>query len=146
MDVIIGTDVQGKTRDELISIFDTKQSWSKGIVKHALGSIKNPNKLRPLLLKIGDICYHKGLNHPCLIIKVGPSHSIHILLTTEVTSHSLITKIKSRYQDWQESYVTSSMGISENMSLINNYLISIDTKQVLEIKKLLKLKYKGLWK
>ncbi len=147
IDTIVAADVQGKTKEELLQLFDTKQNWSKGIVKHAINTLVDKNKPpKPISLKVGDTCFHRGLKHPCLIIKVNKIDCIHLLLTSEVLTYGLLGKLNTRYTDWQELYVSSTIGYSDNIRLLSDYIISIDQKQLLSIKKLLKLKYKGLFR
>ncbi len=140
-------DLEGKTKIELLRLIDTREVWNKNYVKAGINGLVGLNRSKDILnIKSGDIFNHKGLKHPCLIIKVTKTECIHLLLTSEVTCDGILIKLRTRFTDYQELYVTSTLGFLNNARILDQYILSIDQKQVLEVKKLLKLKYKGLFK
>lgn len=137
-----------KTRFELVEIFNTKQSWDKSVVKHAINTVKSNNKSTPNKVLVGDIFFNRGFGHPAIIIKVIKDRCICLSLTTEETNCGIIKKLDSRFLNLQNSYVTSSIGESLDNHVIEQYITTVEVKEVNSIKKLLKQRYETikLWK
>jgi hypothetical protein len=139
-------ELQGLTKDQIVNIIkENKIPLNSKNVVAMISSMKlTGGKYRKITrLKIGDIMFHSGLNHPALIISVRKHKIAAVLLTSNYETDGLLMACGSRYYD--DSYITSTVTFIQPTDIYSSMMHPYDNrKEITQIRKLLSKQYKGI--
>jgi hypothetical protein len=137
--------IDGFTKHDALNYISNLKSISVVDAKRIISTMKSTKHSgfsKPDTVKVGDIFFHGGLNHYCVVISKKGEVVISILLTTTQSEINNIDICKSRFAS-VECYFTYTTNITTIQSVISNYVGVYDnTTHLREIKKKLKKYFK----
>lgn len=129
--------MQGKTREELIGLFDEKAHWTKAEVRGALSSMKLKHDRVVTEARVGDVYTVTGFGHPAVVIKKKNGICYSLTLTTSEDCESILCPCNSRF--FPTSFVTISLHKVKEATVIQHFINPYENKaHLFKIKRLYK--------
>lgn len=119
-------------------IIDIKDSWTNAEIKALISKVQIKPEIATDKLRIGDVIFVSGLQHPGLVIQVTKRYHTMALLSSSMKSDNINWLCDCQSRFFEDNVITKTVTRNGNSATYELMGIYDNRKHLIEIKKMLR--------
>lgn len=116
------------TKEILKNLIITKKFTQEELLRWIANLPEEISKYKPRTKKVGDVFFHNGFNHPCVLARKNKDGWNVLMMTSEKKCKEIVSEAKSRFS---EGFFTYSL-VFVNDDSLKSYLFHYEDKKHLK--------------